>query len=199
MSGEKPSGKQDKTSEKSAFEILFPGTRVEIDTGAAKLAWTVFPVSVRKMQKFSRAVGRALAALGAVQVTKGASQEERMKQILPAMIPVVLEDLLDLVSECCAPDTGNVVEIGVMELPHWHVVPVIEAWITESFVGEGKIRPLVNAVERGMKKLTGKRLDLWETLSKFSSGLDTDSPISSTEDSPASPTEDGASPNSSST
>lgn len=193
---EKPAGKP---TGRSAFEILYPSEHVEIDTGTAKLGWKVFPVRVEDMKKFSNAIGRAMQALGAVQVAHGATMEEHAKRMLPAMISIILTDLLDLVEVCCKPDADNIVEIKVMELPHWHVVPIVKAWIRESFIGEEKLRPLVEAAESMMEELTGERPDLWGMFSKFSSGLGTDSPTSSIEDSPASPIEDGASPNSSST
>ncbi len=191
MAGGKPE-KPEKPGVGSDFSVLFPGTRVEIETPKGKIAWTVYPVGFRKMRKFSEGIGRALSAFGSVQIVKGASFEEHTKQLLPVMLPVVLEHLLDLVAECCVPETG--VEVDVLDLPHWHAVPIIEAWFVESFGSEEKVRPLVAAVERAMKKMTGQSVDLWGSLSQLSSGQDTDSTISSTEDNPASPTEDGASP-----
>ena len=156
----------------SDFAVLFPGTRVEVETPKGKLAWTVYPVGFRKMRKFSAGIGRALSAFGAVQVKPGASFEEHVKQMLPAMLPVAMEHLLDLIAECCVPDTG--VDIDVLDLPHWHAVPIIEAWFNESFGSSEKIRPLVAAVERAAKKITGKPVDLWGTLSQLSSGPATD-------------------------
>ena len=176
----------------SDFRTLFPGTRISIETAKGKLGWTVFPVGFDKMQRFSKAVGRAVTAITSLRFTPGASFEEQAKLLLPAALPIILEDLLDLVAECCIPDPGF--KITLQELPHYASVPLIEAWFEESFGTEEKIRPFVRAVERLVKKISGKSVDLWGTLSTFSSALDIDSKTSSTEGSPDSPTEDGASP-----
>ena len=171
--------------------MFFPGKRISVETAKGPISWIVFPLAFEHMEKFSKGVGRAIATLGTVQLIKGASFEQQMQRMLPAIIPVILEDLLDMVEECCVPDVHN---IKVKQLPHYLAITIVEAWFDESFGSEEKIRPFVKTVEKIYKKISGKSVDLWGALSAFSSEPDTDSKTSSTDGSPDSPTEDGASP-----
>jgi len=149
------------------FAVLFPGQHVEIETQKGKIGWTVYPVAFRQMQKFSNEVGRAIVALSSMQIRRGSTIEEHARSILPAVIPIILEDVLDLVADCCQPDTG--IKLDVRDLPHWHMAPIVEAWFDQSFGGPEKLRPWVAAFERAASRLTGRHVDLWAELSRLSS------------------------------
>lgn len=160
-----------KEGERDAADIavLFPGKLVEVETGKGKLSWQVHPVSLRHMRKFSLAVGRAVAAIGTLEVSKGGKLEDRARSVIPVVVPIVLEDLLDLVVECCVQPEGQMPRMDIRDLPHWLVVPVVEVWIDESFGSEDKLRPWVAATERLLSRASGKPIDIWRTLSKLSS------------------------------
>lgn len=152
----------------SDLAVLFPGQEIVVETEAGKLSWKVFPVSLRHLRRFSKAVGRVLTTATTLQVNVKGSFEEKAAAIMPSVIPIIIEDLIDLVAECVKQRKGQP-EVDVRDLPHWLAAPVVEAWIMQSFGTEAKLRPWVAAVESVIGKVSGNKPRLWEKLSRSSS------------------------------
>lgn len=147
-------------------KVMFPGTELVIELPDGKIKVDVYPASIRHMKKFAAGIAGAFGVIRSMELTKDGSTEDHVKQILPALLPVVLGDLLDLVNECT-------VGLDILDLPHWVVAPIAEAWIMESFGSKKKIKPWIDLIENVMEKATGKRTEIWGTLSNLSLGQGT--------------------------
>jgi hypothetical protein len=114
-----------------------------------------------------------------------------VKEILRTMLPVVIGDLMDLVAECTK-------GVDVKRLAHWHVAPIAEAWIEESFADIKKLEPWIQMIDNLLEKMTGTKMNLWDKLLRFSSPSDTPPSTSSIAASLDSLIEAGLSPSSTS-
>lgn len=124
---------------------LFPGTTVRLSLCEA----TVYPVSFKMMKRFGQGIMLALRSIGNMKLSQGASPAQIQDAISKFLGPVILEHLLDLVAACT---TFQDKEVVVDDLPHWDVAPLIEAFVNESFMGEHKIRPWIQAIKNLIKR-----------------------------------------------
>lgn len=188
--------------------ILYPGTEVVLDFvgiqgETSQVSAIVYPVSFRSLQAFTKVMLKmtdVISSMGSTQIPKSLAEaaksgDEKAKmevnkimtrETLKALAPFVVSECLDLVKEC-------VKGVDIEQLAHWHVAPIIEAWIMENFGSLGKLQPWIQAVDNLITQATGETPNLWETVSQSLSDMDIASVVSSTIGSQDSPTEDGAS------
>lgn len=146
------------------LKTLFPGRELEIEGLSDPL--TIYPLGISHISKFNAAIEGLLPRI-ASQVDLS-SIGSAMKDLLPMITPILLGEALDLVDECVVG-----LELKDPLIPHWILPQVVEAWIEESFIGEGKIEPWIQAIERTIEKMTGEKLEISEMFSNFSSPQDT--------------------------
>ncbi|PHR91968.1 MAG: hypothetical protein COA69_09390 [Robiginitomaculum sp.] len=145
------------------MKVLFPGTVLTL----AKIGdVTVFPLGITHISRFNSAIEGLLPRI-AVQVDLS-SLGTAMKDLLPMIMPILLGECLDLLDEC-------VVGVNLRDphIPHWILPQVAEAWMEESFIGEGKMDPWIQAVEGTIEKMTGQKIGISEMFSKSLSPQDT--------------------------
>ena len=140
------------------MRVMFPGVEVSIELPDGPMMVTVFPVGIQQMKKFVTAIAGAVGIIRGMDLKKDGSTQDHLKQMLPHLIPIVLNDLFGLVQECT-------VGVDLDTLPHWLVPPIVEAWIIESFGDEKKIRPWIQMFENLTEKMTGQKTEIWATLS----------------------------------
>lgn len=149
------------------MHVLFPGKVVPIgDTG---LTATVYPLGFIHLRKFTSSIAGVIFQLLAIKVPKDADQKAKTSIYIAQMVPFILQNALELFTECVKIKGGK-----LDDLPHWEVPPLIELWVIESFGEERKWRPWVTSVEKIVTQMTGKPFRLSESLSSFSSSADTD-------------------------
>ena len=162
----------------SGLENHFPGREVELDVGGGRtLTVRVLPVGIRQVRQFSRSLVTAARAVLGTEVGEEimkVSDGDKAKLIGGLMLEASLGDLFDLFEQCVTPDVGA--------LPHWLLPPVLEAWIEENFLGEGRLRPWAEALDTAVKRATGEDLRMSERLSEFLSGTGGTPTPSSTEE-----------------
>ncbi len=171
----------------TAMKALYPGTLVEIRLGAQGqrvVTATVYPVGFKHLQKFTvlmMRVGETLSKASAT-VRKDVDEDELKKamgnEVIKALVPIVMDEMMGLVAECVVFDDENVT---MDSLAHYHIAPIIEAWIAESFLPLEKLRPWIEAINRLLNQVTGKPMNLWGTLSQSLSKKDIVSETSATE------------------
>jgi len=144
------------------LRVLFPGSKVEFKNYDA----IVYPVAFGQIRKFSDAIALAIRTIGGkikVDPTKIDDEEEMKKvglQVISAIAPMAMNELLDLFKDCIVIKNkqGGEIEKGIEYIPHWEVAPIITKWIEESFVGQEKVRPWVEAMKSVISQI--KTLDL---------------------------------------
>lgn len=124
---------------------LFPGTKVRLSLCEA----TVYPISFPMMKRFGQGILLALRSIGNMKLSQGAAPAQVQEAISKFLGPVILEHLLDLVAACTKFEDK---EMSIDDLPHWDVAPLVEAFVNESFMGEEKIRPWIQAIKNIVKK-----------------------------------------------
>lgn len=148
------------------MRVMFPGVEIPIELPDGPLMVTVYPVGIRQMKKFVTAIAGAVGIIRGMDFNKDGTTDQHLKQILPHLVPIILNDLFGLVKECT-------VGIDIEELPHWLVAPIVEAWVMESFGEEKKIRPWIQMFENLTEKATGQKTEIWATLSNTLSRVGT--------------------------
>lgn len=191
----------------NAKTILFPGRSVQIDSALGELTVRVYPVGWKEIESFSSGITRIVTVLANAVSNGAAVDTERAAAYVTAALMPAAGEFMELLEKCCEiqmPDegltdasariAGNTDGLGVSigDLPHWALTEIIEAFILENTDTEKKILPLAKAADSLLEKLTGKKGNSRETLSRFFSGLGTVSAQSSTSDNPDSPTPVGA-------
>lgn len=170
-------------------KVLAPGRLVEVP-GFCKAK--VYAIGPRHLKKYGKEVGQAMAALIQIAIKPGVDVKI---QLIMQMVPWVMSNCLDLVEECTKLQDPAVTWDA---LPHWALPEIIRAWLLENFDEEYKWGPWVAVAEQALKSVTGRTVEISETLSKLSSLLDTTSGTSSTVEPPTILTKDGPSPKSAS-
>lgn len=159
-------------------KALFPGVPITLE---CEVTVKVYPMGFRHVKKFSRSITNAMSALGTI--SWNAPETELGAQIAGLFGPYVLENMIDLVFECCEIVKGeNEPDIKLEQIPHWELPAIIEVWLKENFGEPKKWKPWVQTIESAVRKATGKDLSITDLLSKLSSKTGTDSKTSSTED-----------------
>lgn len=175
-------------------KVLNPGTKILLSNG---IGITVFPISFKQIQRFSKRIVSTLQTLADVKVPKGMSFAKAMQA---AAAPFFFDELFDLLIASIKVDEGAKFDPG--DMFHWDVATVIEAFFIENFEGEEKLRPWKLAVDRLAITATGNPMD-WSKLNQAKSALtlvtpsssssekDTVEQTSATQDNPDSRTTDG--------
>lgn len=165
------------------FEKMRPRGR-KVDLGDGQAAY-VFPVGARHLVKFSKGIKTALVKLSQVEVPKGSSKDQMARAVGLEAIPIIAEDLLDLVKDTTVlglldqDDDFHVDEDASFDdLEHWNLPPLIEEWLDLSFGEDRKRKPWLQAVEKAIHRLTGEKMSISEMFSKDSSQQDTGSKTS---------------------
>lgn len=179
------------------FAVMFPGQEVTLPEPLDDVKVTVWPASVSQMRRFSEAISRFVARISIIQFSESMSNEARMAHLIPHILPAVLDELIDLVNECTVG-----IDLTSERLPHWVCAPCVQAWLEETWMGEGKVEPWMTALKEGLdfigqgaNRATQGFASTSETPSKPSSSLDTASKSSSDSNGETgAPTEAGPSP-----
>lgn len=152
---------------------MFPGTDVPILNSQAIV--TVCPLGLLHMKKFSGDLTKFLSVMMDVKIVRGSSQAEIGKKLMAQLTPFIIENLFDLVLECCTFSEGVTIE----NLPHWDTPAIVDAWIDESFGEPKKWKPWMTLIDSTVSRVTGETFSLLETLSQLSSEPDTEEKTSS--------------------
>ena len=140
-----------------AREITVAGVKVE-----------VFPVRFSAARKFAAALSKIIE-----QLLAAAGKPGGVAETAKGLAPMIADDCIELVDACTVP---KLTEVD----PSWtDTLVIVGAWIEENVSHLENLRPLAEALERTIEKLTGAKIDL-KTL--FSSLLPqaTAAPTSST-------------------
>jgi len=160
------------------LRVLFPGSKLEFE----KYDALVYPVAFGQIRKFSEAISIAVRSIGGkvkIDPNKTGDDEEMKRvglQVISILAPMAMNELLDLFKDCIVikDKEDHVIEKGIEYIPHWEVAPIITKWIEESFVGQQKVRPWIEAMKSVMEQIKSLDLNsLSEVLSKDSSPQDT--------------------------
>lgn len=174
--------------------VLFPGKEVLLSEGRSV---RVFPVTMPHVRKFYKGLFEAFATLFRTPQAQRVLQEkstESMSALLPHIAPIIVNDLYDLMKECCRPSPDT--------LPHWDIPLVAQAFVEENFLPlELKLKPWMKPMDDLVSKLTGEPFSIWATIFKLSSaaGIQLKESLkaqASASTASPSPLEDGQSPNS---
>lgn len=153
---------------------LFPGQTLDlqVDEGVT-LPIEISPVGFRHIKRYGAFIATALASLS--RLDKDADQDVTIAHL----VPVILTNGLGLLEDCVKV-RGH--KIGLEDLPHEYLPPIVETWLLESFFGERKWKPWVTMVENLMTHYTGENPKILEKLSAYFSRPATNAPTSSTID-----------------
>jgi len=156
------------------LNILCPGKVVETSVGVAV---RVHPMGLTQMKKFSQAITLALAQ--ASEMVKLDPEQLKDPQYLGAattklmgsIAPFAIVNLLDLVADCCHIEDEELVAQGakIEMLPAHDVACIVDAWVEETFEGEGKMKPWVDLVNRVLRVIFKKEVSISDMLSNYSS------------------------------
>lgn len=159
------------------IRVLFPGSVMEFKGYDA----FIYPIAFGQIRKFSDTISLAVRTIsGRIKIDPAkTNDEEEMKkvglQVISALAPMAMNELMDLFKDCVIikDKEGTEIEKGIEFIPHWEVAPIITKWIEESFVGQEKVRPWIEAMRSLISQI--KTLDLSSlsgTLSNVSSPQD---------------------------
>ena len=197
---------------KDVVQHEYSGTKVPLKfrhgigvTQTQIFEYVVFPMGLAHIQKFSSAIGRATSRFIGIGGLPSLGEDGRlqfdatkMSVAIALVVEIITQDLMELVLACVHPPEDGP---PVSSLAHWHLPPIIEAWILENFGSEDQLHPWIQVMERTILRVTGKRVSIWEPLCKHLSPAAIRARIFSAEGSEEStesnsPTSDGPSPKS---
>ncbi len=179
----------DEQGEPLDLATLFPGRRVRLPAPLDDVKIVVWPASVSQMRRFSEAISRFVSRVSLIQFSEHLDDEARITQMIPHLIPIVLDEMIDLVNECTVG-----IDLNSERLPHWLCAPLVHAWLEESLLGEGKVEPWMSALKKGIDAIAqgtarvSALRSTSETPSKPSSPADTPSTPSSESSESVAPT-----------
>jgi len=159
------------------YKVLYPGAVVPVvlqeAAGPRTIEVSVRPLGFKQMGRFGDAINKIAPRIHKSGLDLGDLQTKGIPILMATIVPLVLEDLLPLIAECCS-------GLDLTTCPHWLLPPIIEAWLNESFGSADRIRPWVEVVDNTLERLTGKPVGMWEILSNSLSPQATASTTSST-------------------
>ena len=147
------------SEEKDELAEMFPGKTIEIKGNNRTVRVTIYPMAVMHFRRFKDSVTKAMEKLG-----KAPADGNWEAMILPLVVQIASEDLLDIVSECV-----EGIDLKSPRCPSWVYPTVVTEWILESFGSEDKIRPWVTLLEQLAQSVGGQKVNLWQTLTQRSS------------------------------
>lgn len=152
------------TKKDSSFRILFPGRNITI----GEHAFVVYPLGMAQVKRFGPRFAPLIDLLKKTPIDsiKGDEQQAIAKNIVTLITPFILNNMLDVIFDCVTFDGEKLKEEDVEHIPHYYLPIIIEAWISESFIGEDKLRPWIEVIERLTKEIFKKDIPIWDTLSK---------------------------------
>lgn len=145
------------------MKILIPGVKKEFERFDA----IIYPIAFNQIRNFTETLVTSLKIVferleidqakmdSDDKVEKDAEAKRIGMELVSLLSPIAAKDLLGIFSECVVikskpneecPD-GVVIPCGIQNLPHWNVAPLIVEWLKESFLGEEKIRPWIEAMK----------------------------------------------------
>jgi len=131
---------------KEAIRALNPGFPLTL---AAGLEVTIATVRVRDIEAFTEEISRVLPR---IMMVLGDDTHKEPVEILGQLVPICSTQLVGLIDSCVSPQ-------GIFrELPHHLAAPVIQAWVQENLLDEGK----VEAWKKGFQPLS----DQFQALTK---------------------------------
>ncbi len=173
----------DEKGEPINFAVLFPGRAVELPPPLDVVKVVVWPASVAQMRKFSEAISRFISRVSLIQFAEHLDEDARITMMIPHLIPIVLDEMIDLVNECTVG-----LDLTTERMPHWICAPLVHAWLEESLLGEGKVEPWMNALKNGIDSIAKGTAQV----SALPSTLATPSRLSSKPDTPSSPSSESS-------
>jgi hypothetical protein len=164
---------------------FYPGVEVP-GLEASNLTVRVFPIGIPHIEKYVAVAGGILEEIGTLVIKRDADTKQLTKETFREVLPVITRVLLGRAKGLINETTTFSADATLDDLAHWDVAKVIEVWLEENFLKEGRLDPWL----RAMKTLKD-RSSAFSTLFSSSSSTGGTTPTFSTPDSPASPTEVG--------
>lgn len=164
-------------TKKNIQHVLLPGTEVETSIG---ICVTVYPMGWKHMKKFSNMIMTAFGQAATYvsfdpdKLKNEAYMAEITQKLIGTIAPFAIMNMLDLVEACTKiPDEFAQEGFEVEDLPMEDVAKVVDAWVTETFDGEGKMKPWVQLIEKVARVVFKKEISISDMLSKLSLQQDT--------------------------
>lgn len=144
------------TQEGRLTRILFPGREVPLKHGETVIATaTVYPLGFTHFDRFSRdIVSVGLVLLDALRIKVSGDGKVTMEQgeidpekLIQAAAPLLMRNAFAMVRDCVTVklegegDDAKEYRLDEVEIPHWCVPDIVDAWVEESFGTEGKWMP----------------------------------------------------------
>lgn len=148
--------------ERDELAELFPGKTIEIRGNNRTIRVTVYPMAVKHFRTFKDAVTKAMDKIGKAPASGGWESV-----LLPMLVQIAAEDLLDIVNECV-----DGIDLKHDRCPNWVYPLVVKEWVIESFGSEDKIRPWVSLLEELAERVGGQKVEIWQTLTRRSFSAD---------------------------
>lgn len=150
-----------------AHSSIYPGRVVDItiELGGAEsgvLKAHVYPLGLRHMKRFQKQITKALGLAAGIKVGAGVSEKEVGAMVMKALVPHVMEDMIEMLQECVRLESAHdkLKAVKLDDLAHWDLPPIAEAWIMESFGESKKLKPWATMIETVVQQTTGKKIDL---------------------------------------
>jgi len=182
-----PSARATPTAEKVKEQLrrYRPGTRVWLIEGAEDENEdpyiTVFPVPFTKIGNYFDKIANVVTKLSAQGFTIDSFTKSPdfagNTTLITSLTKFVLDDLMDLVDECCSPS------LKAVDPDHYMVPLIIGAWVKENFLGE-RLHPWIREMKDLLGRMTGGVTSLSALLSQPSSPGATQSVTSSIDELP---------------
>lgn len=181
------------TQEGRLTRILFPGREVPLKDGETVLGTaTVYPLGFTHFDRFSRdIVSVGLVLLDSLRLKVGGDGKVTMDEgeiepdkMIQAAAPLLMRNAFSLVRDCVTVkvegDDEKEYRLDEIEIPHWCVPDIVDAWVEESFGTEGKWMPWKKLMTSLMSRFQKNgSSSISETLSRLVSQPDTTGTTSS--------------------
>lgn len=145
----------------NSFSILWPGRPVVINDKE----FLVYPLGVSQVKRFSSRFSPLISVIKQIPLDQ-LKGEAALKTLSTTLAPFILDHMLDIVFDCITYKGEKLKDKEIEGIPHYILPLFLEAWISESFIGEEKVRPWIEVIERLVKEVTKKEISIWGTLSK---------------------------------
>ena len=138
---------------------LFPGKTIEINGNGRTIRVTIYPMAIKHFRTFKDSVTKAMEKIG-----KAPAGGDWSSVIMPIIVQIAADDLLDIVSECV-----EGIDLKHDRCPNWVYPIVVKEWVIESFGDEKKVRPWITLLEEMAERVGGQKVNIWQTLTQRSS------------------------------
>lgn len=149
------------------LEILYPGTIITLKGEGGmdmEMKITVWPMGIRDFKRFKAAIRAITEEVSLIGFDWVKAKEDWQTVLLPIVITIVVDHFLELLNE-----SVDGIDLMSPRCPQWVLPPVAQAWLLQSFGSEKKLRPWADLVDEIAERAGGKKLKIWQMLTKSSS------------------------------